>query len=192
MLLQKNLSSTLFLQLRMNNSYPCKCQITFNNKEKVLGSTISILVLYKLVWLVLVHLFVLDSRFSEYQHVNLGMLKIILDVRTFFVTLFPDFHILLSDLYQIKALKIQVYIFRVPQDEDTARATLHYQIVWQEQNQSMNLTSPTCKKSLFLHINTIKRTIECIKIPRHISRDEQYGIFLDLWIASYEKLRDYP
>ncbi|KAH0729902.1 hypothetical protein KY289_001090 [Solanum tuberosum] len=44
-------------------------------------------------------LFLLDTRYYEYQHANLGTSKIILNAGTIFVTIFPNFNMSLHDSY---------------------------------------------------------------------------------------------
>lgn len=48
----------------------------------------------------------LDSRYNEYQHANFGTSEITLNVRTVFVTIYPNFNMSLHDLYLTGALKI--------------------------------------------------------------------------------------
>ncbi|PHT36260.1 hypothetical protein CQW23_23960 [Capsicum baccatum] len=62
--------------------------------------------------LAMVHLYLLHTRFNKYQHVNLSSSKIILDDNgTVFITMFPNFNILLADPQLMKALTIQASVW---------------------------------------------------------------------------------
>ncbi|KAH0632846.1 hypothetical protein KY284_035632 [Solanum tuberosum] len=141
---------------------------------------------------IVAHLSLLDTKYYEYQHANLGTSEITLNAWTVFVTIFPNFNMSLHDPYLMKALKIQVQILGAPQARDIIHATLHYQLAWRVQNHAMDLSLPGGQDALFLNVDATNGTTQCTQIPRQISREELVKVLPDSWVTNYEKLRNHP
>ncbi|KAH0652687.1 hypothetical protein KY289_030365 [Solanum tuberosum] len=141
---------------------------------------------------VVARLSLLDTRYYEYQHANLGMSETTLNAETVFVTIFPNFNMSLHDPYLTEALKIQVQIIGAPQARDAIQANLHYLLAWRVQNAAMDLSLPAGQHSLFLNIDATNGTTQCTQIPRKIPRKELVKVLPDAWVTKYEKLRVHP
>ena len=70
----------------------------------------------------------LDSKFLEYQNAVIETVQTTLNMRTVFVTLFPNFNMPFKDPHLCDALKMQVQITGASQVQDRFAATLHYQL----------------------------------------------------------------
>ncbi|OWM68400.1 hypothetical protein CDL15_Pgr004882 [Punica granatum] len=70
----------------------------------------------------------LDTRFLEYQHACIGMIETTPNAVAVFVTIFPSFNMALADPQLLTTLKVQLQIIGSPQVQDSAEATLQYQI----------------------------------------------------------------
>nr|QJS95220.1 polyprotein [Petunia vein clearing virus] len=139
---------------------------------------------------VVARLALLDTRYLEYQHANLGTAEITLNAGTVFITLFPNFTMSLSDANLSTALKIQVQIQGAPLTKDSIQATLHYQIAWRVQNHAMDLTLPGGEEALFLKIDAGNGATQCTQVPRQLSKEDLIKILPDSWVTNYEKLKE--
>ncbi|KAK4721521.1 hypothetical protein R3W88_011754 [Solanum pinnatisectum] len=126
----------------------------------------------------------LDTRYYEYQHANLGTSEITLNTGTSFVTIFPNFNMSLHDPYLTEALKIQVQLLGAPQARDSIHATLHYQLAWRVQNYDKDLSLPSGQHSLFLNIDSTNGTTQCTQIPRKIPRKELVKVLPNAWVTN--------
>ncbi|KAH0781394.1 hypothetical protein KY290_000992 [Solanum tuberosum] len=109
----------------------------------------------------------LDTRYYEYQHANLGISKIILNAGTVFVTIFPNFNMSLHDPYLTE-------------------------LAWRVQNHDKDLSLPGGQDSLFFNINVINGTTQYTQIPRQIPRKELVKVLPGTGVTKYEKLRIHP
>ncbi|KAK4717979.1 hypothetical protein R3W88_016317 [Solanum pinnatisectum] len=114
---------------------------------------------------VVVRLSLLDTRYYEYQHANLGTSKITLNAGTIFVTIFPNFNMSLQDSSS--------------QTRDSIQDTLHYQLAWRVQNHAMDLSLPGGQDALFLNVDATNGTTQCTQIPSQISREELVKVLPD-------------
>uniref|UniRef100_K4DDM5 Uncharacterized protein n=1 Tax=Solanum lycopersicum TaxID=4081 RepID=K4DDM5_SOLLC len=90
---------------------------------------------------IMAQLSLLDSRHYEYQHANLGMLEITLNVGTVFMTIFSNFTISLHDSYLTEVLKIHVKIHGVPPIRKAIHTNLYCQLSWRVKIHHKDLSS---------------------------------------------------
>ncbi|WMV46268.1 hypothetical protein MTR67_039653, partial [Solanum verrucosum] len=134
----------------------------------------------------------LDTRYYEYQHANLGTSEITPNAATVFFMIFPNFNMSLHDPYLTEVLKIQVQILGAPKTRDAIQATLHYNLAWRVQNYDRDLSLLGGQNSLFLNIDATNGTTQCTQIPSKILRKELVNDLPNAWVTKYEKLRVHP
>ena len=105
-----------------------------------------------------------------------------------FVTLFPNFKMLLKGPHLCDALKMQVQITGASQVQDTFAATLHYQLAYRLQNHTFNMVVPNMTQSndaLLIQVDP-GLSFMCTFVPRQLTRDQMTTPFPKSWIMKYE------
>ena len=93
----------------------------------------------------------------------------------------------LNDNKLLDVLKVQLQIVGVDQDPQSLGATLHYQMVYQIQNHTINLALPITIGALMISVDS-HQLPSCTHIPRQISIEELKKVLPNSWITNYEKL----
>ncbi|OWM64307.1 hypothetical protein CDL15_Pgr018879 [Punica granatum] len=120
----------------------------------------------------------LDTRFLEYQHACIGTIETTLNLGTVFVTLFPNFNMVLSESRLLTALKVQLQITGAPQVQDFVAATLHYQMAYRVQNHALDLSLPGSEEALIISMDSINAPT-CVHVARQIFRVDLVKLLLE-------------
>lgn len=81
----------------------------------------------------------MDSRYKKYQQACIRTLETTLNIETIFFTMFLNFNISFNE-YLNAALKLQMHISEATMVLDDLEATLHYQMIFQIQNHTLDVS----------------------------------------------------
>ncbi|CAH8254130.1 unnamed protein product [Arabidopsis lyrata] len=133
---------------------------------------------------IVVRVALLDTRYREYQHTYIATIQTTLNASTIFVTLFPNFNVVLEDPQIYQNMQIQLQITGAPQVRNTYAATLHHQMAYRVQNHSMDLSLPSDTEDALLIQLESQYSPSCIHIPRQIPREELVKLLPESWVTT--------
>lgn len=127
-----------------------------------------------------------DTRFFHYEHACIGIVQTTFNVGTIMVTMFPNFCMHVNDPQLSSFFKFQVRILGAVPDVHTFMATLHYQLIYQVQNQAMDVAFPNqIANSIFINMES-DQVPSYPYILKQITKEKLKKLILSAQVTNYE------
>ncbi|KAK0572751.1 hypothetical protein LWI29_036671 [Acer saccharum] len=131
----------------------------------------------------------LNTIYTQYEHVVIGTCLSTLYDGSISLTYYPNFNIPLRDQNLHKCLKIQVQILGAPMQANSYMATVHHQLAYRLQDHALDLPLPGHNgDTVFIKAEREDEIPTILQIPKQLPREKLTEIMPLEWLTNYEKV----